>query len=196
MLRYVVWGRMGLGPGEVSYAMKRRSTAWWRQLVAVIRLRLPLREQRGQAMVEFALVSAPLFIILFGVMQFGMAWNRENDAVHLANEAVRKAAVATTFADICSKVADQLNANGIGSTHNNIPNSVNLAIALVAPDTGTAGPSAGDTVSASLTGVPLVNLLGGLVPTAVFPANVSGTAYMRAEQAFSASVNSRSVRLC
>jgi Flp pilus assembly protein TadG len=51
------------------------------------------REERGQALVEFALIGTVFLMILFGIAQFGLALNSANDETHLANEVARYAAV-------------------------------------------------------------------------------------------------------
>lgn len=51
------------------------------------------REQRGTALVEFALVALPLFLILFGIIDFGRALNYYNDMTQLAGQGARFAAV-------------------------------------------------------------------------------------------------------
>jgi Flp pilus assembly protein TadG len=50
-------------------------------------------EQRGTALVEFALVAFPLFLILFGIIDFGRALNYYNDMTQLAGQGARFAAV-------------------------------------------------------------------------------------------------------
>jgi Flp pilus assembly pilin Flp len=47
------------------------------------------RDERGAAMVEFALVLPLLAILLFGMIDFGRAFNYWIDQTHLANEAAR-----------------------------------------------------------------------------------------------------------
>jgi len=51
------------------------------------------RAEDGQALVEFALVLLPLLLVLFGIVQFGLAINSTNDQTHVANEVARFAAV-------------------------------------------------------------------------------------------------------
>jgi Flp pilus assembly protein TadG len=55
--------------------------------------RLPLADERGVAMVEFALVLPLLLVLLLGMIDVGKALNYWNDETHLANEAARYAAV-------------------------------------------------------------------------------------------------------
>jgi TadE-like protein len=52
-----------------------------------------LRDERGQALVEIALVLPVLLLILFGITQFALALNSANDQTHIANELARYATV-------------------------------------------------------------------------------------------------------
>jgi hypothetical protein len=45
--------------------------------------------ERGAALVEFVLVLPLVLLLLFGMVDFGKAFNYWNDETHLANEAVR-----------------------------------------------------------------------------------------------------------
>jgi hypothetical protein len=56
-------------------------------------LRTLAHQQAGQALVEFALVLPLLAVFLFGMLDFGKAYNYWNDATHLTAEAARFAAV-------------------------------------------------------------------------------------------------------
>jgi hypothetical protein len=56
-------------------------------------LRTLAHQQAGQALVEFALVLPLLALFLFGMLDFGKAYNYWNDATHLTAEAARFAAV-------------------------------------------------------------------------------------------------------
>ena len=51
------------------------------------------RDERGTAIVEFALVLPILLVIVLGTLDLGKAFNNWIDATHLANEAARYAAV-------------------------------------------------------------------------------------------------------
>src|SRR5437764_3358238 len=55
-----------------------------------------LAEERGVAMVEFAILLPVLLVIVLGIFDFGMFLNYSNSETHLAEEAVRYAAVDTT----------------------------------------------------------------------------------------------------
>jgi hypothetical protein len=57
-----------------------------------------MRRDDGAAAVEFALVSTLLFMLLFGIIAFGIALFDQQSAVQSAREAARQAAVGA-FAD-------------------------------------------------------------------------------------------------
>jgi len=52
-----------------------------------------LRDQRGQALVEFAIILPIVLVILLGVVAFGLAFNAQNNEANLANLAIRLADV-------------------------------------------------------------------------------------------------------
>jgi len=62
-----------------------------RRLPAIARILAS--DERGQALPEFALVLLPLLVLLFGIVEFGLALNTQNDQTHLANEVARYAIV-------------------------------------------------------------------------------------------------------
>jgi Flp pilus assembly protein TadG len=51
-------------------------------------------EERGTAMVEFALVALPLFLMIGGIIDFARAMNYYNDLTQLAGQGARAAAVS------------------------------------------------------------------------------------------------------
>lgn len=51
------------------------------------------RDERGQAMVEFALVLIPFLMLVVGIIQFGIGLNFWLDAQRIANQGARWAAV-------------------------------------------------------------------------------------------------------
>jgi len=57
------------------------------------RFRALRREQRGTAVVEFALVAPILFLLVFGILDFGRALNYYNQLTQLAGQGARAAAV-------------------------------------------------------------------------------------------------------
>jgi Flp pilus assembly protein TadG len=49
--------------------------------------------ERGAAAVEFALIAPLLFMVLFGIFEFGLVWSQKNVYVGAAREGARYAAV-------------------------------------------------------------------------------------------------------
>ncbi len=52
-----------------------------------------IRQQRGAAAVEFAIVAPLLFMLIFGIFEFGRVWSQKNVYVGAAREGARFAAV-------------------------------------------------------------------------------------------------------
>jgi Flp pilus assembly pilin Flp len=63
------------------------------------RVRRRLRSERGQAVVEFALVVPLLCLIIIAILHFGKVMNYWLDLNHVASEGARKAAVNTFASD-------------------------------------------------------------------------------------------------
>jgi len=57
------------------------------------RFRAFRRDQRGTALVEFALIAPLLFLLLFGIIDFGRALNYYNQVTQLAGQGARAAVV-------------------------------------------------------------------------------------------------------
>jgi Flp pilus assembly protein TadG len=55
-----------------------------------------LRGENGQALVELAFVLPLVLLFLFGIIDFGLALNSQNEDTNIANIAVREAAVMGT----------------------------------------------------------------------------------------------------
>src|SRR5213592_3080182 len=55
--------------------------------------RQTLVDERGVALVEFALVLPLLLLVVLGIVDFGKAFGYKNQETHLANEAARYAVV-------------------------------------------------------------------------------------------------------
>ena len=56
-------------------------------------IRAKLKNEEGQSTVEFALVSIVLLVLVFGIVEFGMAWYRADLLKGAANIAARTYAV-------------------------------------------------------------------------------------------------------
>ena len=68
-----------------------------------------LRDKRGQAMVEFALVL-PLFLLLVcGIIEFGVLYNAQLTLEQDAREGARYAAVHASDSDLTDQVYEHLN---------------------------------------------------------------------------------------
>lgn len=57
------------------------------------RRRTPTRRDRGASLVEFALIAPVLFLVLFGVIEFGMALNDYQSIRHGVRDGARQAVV-------------------------------------------------------------------------------------------------------
>lgn len=57
-------------------------------------------KESGQALVEFALVVSILFLIIFGIIQYGIIYNAKIVITSAAREGARKAAVTANDTDI------------------------------------------------------------------------------------------------
>jgi Flp pilus assembly protein TadG len=70
--------------------------------------RRSLNRESGAAAVEFALVAPLLFMLLFGIFEFGLVWSQKNVYVGAAREGARYAAVNCegTIAGSCASGGD------------------------------------------------------------------------------------------
>lgn len=78
--------------------------------------RLLSRSQKGQALVEFALVVPLLLILVFGIIEFGMLWKSQQVLTDAAREGARSAVVAdpdVSEADVYQVVYDALDRGAV-----------------------------------------------------------------------------------
>ncbi|MFY9587287.1 MAG: TadE family protein [Actinomycetota bacterium] len=69
--------------------------------------RLPRKQsERGASMVEFAIIITLLFLLIFGIIQFGFAFNRDQGLHAAAREGARVAAVGGTQDDVADRVRE------------------------------------------------------------------------------------------
>ncbi len=61
-------------------------------------------QERGASAVEFAIVLTVLVLVLFGTIQFGMAYNRSQGLQAGAREGARLASTGATFTEIEARV--------------------------------------------------------------------------------------------
>jgi Flp pilus assembly protein TadG len=155
---------------------KKRSTS----------IRRGLRDQQGTAVVEFAIVALPLFLLVFGILDFGRAMNYKNGLTSLANQAARYAIVnrdptapANPFPS-CSSIKSYLQSQADTSELDTLigdgVNNVSIDFDGLANQTG-AGHPVTITVGVDF---PWTNFLSneGLGPST----HLRGTATMRIEQ--------------
>ena len=70
-------------------------------------MRLLRASCRGQTLVEFALIAPVIFILLFGIIDFGMALDRRLTLQHAVREGARYGAVTTDCAAIQDRTVSQ-----------------------------------------------------------------------------------------
>jgi Flp pilus assembly protein TadG len=73
---------------------------------------IPIRSERGQTMTEFALVLPLLVLLLFGVIQFGIAFNNYITLTDAVRSGARKGTVARHMPDPVGAVEQQVRAAG------------------------------------------------------------------------------------
>ena len=101
------------------------------------------RQEEGVALVEFALVAPLLLILLFGMLEFGRAFNYWIDATHLANEGARWAVVNKNPASsgtLQNYIRQQAGTNELragGSTA--VPDGIVVCISFPTDSDGTTG---------------------------------------------------------
>lgn len=134
-----------------------------------------VKDERGIAMVEFALVLPLLMLVLVGIFEFGRAFNYWIDATHLANEGARWAAVnrAPTPPSPGPCSAGVTNANRLqryvasqaatGEMRDGLVADVTFSRAGGAYTSSTTGLLIGDSVRVKVTKTTSFPLVGGML---------------------------------
>jgi hypothetical protein len=135
------------------------------------------REERGVALVEFALVAPILFLLLFGMLDFGRAFNYWIDSTHLANEGARWGVVnhnpgSGTLQQYIQQQADTGELRDGGSA--SIPDPLQVCISF--PNGGTVGQPVHVTASVTYHWLPFISDRIGVLAT-----TVTGQSTMRLE---------------
>jgi Flp pilus assembly protein TadG len=127
-----------------------------RRRLRLWRPRRSARDERGTALVEFALVLPLLLVILLGMIDFGKALNYWIDQTHLANEGARWAIVNNNPGSTAGKTLQQyiLDQADTAELHGDIQgtqqttHAATVAICFYksSDGTATATPNVGDTV--------------------------------------------------
>jgi Flp pilus assembly protein TadG len=161
-----------------------------------------LRNEDGQALVELALVIPLLLIVLFGIIDFGLALNQYNDTTNLANLGARAAAVAPDTTSTTTTNPTCVNGSVTSTTLTSylkcegaLDSAALGAVSVTVADTSpgcagggsTSGWATGDTIQVTVNDtfswfqilVGGVGRLGGSVPSAT--STISSTATMREE---------------
>jgi Flp pilus assembly protein TadG len=137
------------------------------------------QDESGVALVEFALDLPLLLLLLFGMLDFGRAFNYWIEATHLSNEGARWAVVnknpgTGTLQQYIQSQADtaELRAGGTAS----VPDPLSICISF--PQGGTVGQPVKVTASVTYHWLPFLSkrALGGLLSS-----TVTGTSTMRIE---------------
>ena len=116
------------------------------------RRRRIIREQKGQTMVEFALVVPILCVVLFGILQFGALYNDYVTLTDATRVGARKAAGSTYDAnpEAAAEAAARSSASGLDAAGLDI-------------DVNATGWDRGDSVTVTATYPYKINLLGIVV---------------------------------
>lgn len=123
-------------------------------LPAVItRKRAALQNQRGQTLVEFALVLPLIAILLFGVIQFGIAFNNYVTLTDAVRAGARKAAVSRQTGDPVGNATAAVYSSAADLSASNLNVSVS------------SDWQPGDPVTVTATYPYSINLLGVVVKT-------------------------------
>ncbi len=101
------------------------------------RCRAPIRDERGAAVVEFAIIFPLLIILLFGMVDFGRAFFLRNNLVAAAREGARLGAVATNPCGATSAIRARVR-NYITSVGGASPTDAQLPVTFLYTDGSTS----------------------------------------------------------
>jgi Flp pilus assembly protein TadG len=123
-------------------------------------------KERGQAMVEFALVLPILCLILFAIVEFGMAFWRYQQVSAAASEGARRAAVSRTYADRTSRAVTAAK----DASPNLSPSQMNVTVS--------SAWTAGSPVTVTVTYPQKITVMG----VTLYNGSLTGKRTMRVEQ--------------
>lgn len=111
-----------------------------------------LREEKGASAVEFAIVASLLLMILFGIIQFGIAYNRVQGLNSAGREGARAASIGVPIDGVVSRVRSAASlfrpadlditidySNDNGTSWTSVP--TNCAAPCATPNTTTSCPA-------------------------------------------------------
>jgi len=93
---------------------------------------------RGQTLIEFALVAPIIFLLLFGIVDFGLALDRRITLQHAVREGARYAAVHDGCTDIQDRTKERAgkvisNRDMVGVTYEHNPAAAGDTVTVTAP---------------------------------------------------------------
>lgn len=143
------------------------------------------RGDRGTALVEFALLTPLFFLIVFGIIDFGTAYNQQHELRSAAREGARLASVDNGCAELnaCTgQSADTQRDNLIAATRSRAYGLGNASTIKVSVSFTTTPPKVGDSVVLCLNWT--FKSVSGYFPVAQFLDNraLKGRAEIRLEQ--------------
>jgi Flp pilus assembly protein TadG len=121
-----------------------------------------MKSERGQSLVEFALIVPVLIFLLLGIIDFGRVFHAYLTIDHAGREAARTASIGKDVATITSKAVSQ------GS-------SIGLTTGQVSVTTGSSGTDATITITYPIT------FLTPIIGSVVGPLTLKDTTIMRVE---------------
>lgn len=110
-------------------------------------------DDRGAAIVEFALIMVPLFMILFGTIEFGWAFFQLNDIRHGAREGLRLTVVASDVTPAYTGTSMDTNGERLAqATCERMDRRQGVTVVIDATDVdGDGEPETGDNVTITTT---------------------------------------------
>jgi Flp pilus assembly protein TadG len=122
-----------------------------------------LKTQRGQALVEFALILPLLLTLVIGIFDLGTAYNYQNDMSQLANEAARYASVGNCDGCVAGNTATEIpaivKADADTGALRSASNGVNITIGFPPGSNGCQGDAVQAVVTKHYTWVPYLHLV-------------------------------------
>jgi Flp pilus assembly protein TadG len=130
------------------------------------------RDERGASAVEFAIIASLLFVVVFGIIQFGIAYNRTQGLQAAAREGARIASIGGTQADIKSRVQSAQSLFNASDVQVKIDSSQDNGVTWtnVCDDAGAGCNSATTPTPCSVAGLGQTNLIQ---VTATVPASLN-----------------------
>jgi Flp pilus assembly protein TadG len=135
-----------------------------------------MREDRGQALAEFAVIATVLMLIVVGIVYFGRFLGYSEDMTNMANIAARWAAVGTDPGGTSQTLSQYVQSQASGELVNgssDVTHKAQVCITLPSGSNGSAGSTVQATVTATFQILPFLNFTS-------IPA--TETATMRLEQ--------------